>query len=510
MPVLDPSAIDPDADRVVRKLTRAGFKAYLVGGCVRDLLVGQTPKDFDVATSATPNEIRDTFRNCRIIGRRFRLAHVFFGSKIIETATFRANPRDEDDRDLLIRRDNVFGTEAEDARRRDFTINGLFYDVEREEVLDHVGGLADLEAKLVRTIGDPDIRFQEDPVRMLRAIKFAARLRFDFEDTTWRALLRWRTEISKCAPPRVLEEIHRLLRGGAARRSFELMVEANVLAVLSPHLAGLVQGPGAPTRSLPIVDTAPRSTVARLEYDDEDPAEHDPDDPDEPHRPDELDDSDDLADPAQDEGLELDAEERNWHRVWADEPEVRAIPAPALQLSFLAERELTMCRAVAWRGFEQLDLAVREGDLPSTAVALGVVMAPFIYFGSDNEPKTVVVSAAVEEVVAPLISELRVTRRDSERLRYLLSAYRRLIWAARRNVAAELSGGQELLEDATLLYTIVERAAGNDAVRPVAIATTDRRGGAGGVASDSDDTDQPRKRRRRRRGGRRRRAETVV
>ena len=185
MPSLDRAAIDPDADRVVRKLTRAGYKAYLVGGCVRDLLVNRTPKDFDVATSATPNEIKATFRNSRIIGRRFRLAHVFFGSKIIEVSTFRANPRDEDDHDLLIRRDNVFGSETEDARRRDFTINGLFYDVEREEVIDHVGGLADLEAKLLHTIGDPDIRFQEDPVRMLRAIKFAARLGFGFEPGTW-------------------------------------------------------------------------------------------------------------------------------------------------------------------------------------------------------------------------------------------------------------------------------------------------------------------------------------
>ncbi len=156
MPSLDRAGIDPDADRVVRKLTRAGYKAYLVGGCVRDLLVARTPKDFDVATSATPNEIKATFRNSRIIGRRFRLAHVFFGSKIIEVSTFRANPRDEDDHDLLIRRDNVFGSETEDARRRDFTINGLFYDVEKEEVIDHVGGLADLDARLIRTIGDFD------------------------------------------------------------------------------------------------------------------------------------------------------------------------------------------------------------------------------------------------------------------------------------------------------------------------------------------------------------------
>src|SRR5687767_4899928 len=240
MPSLDRAAIDPDADRVVRKLTRAGHKAYLVGGCVRDLLVGRTPKDFDVATSATPNEIRATFRNCRIIGRRFRLAHVFFGSKIIETSTFRANPRDEDAPDLLIRRDNVFGTETEDARRRDFTINGLFYDVEKEEVIDYVGGLADLDARLVRTIGDPDVRFQEDPVRILRAIKFAARLDFNIEPATFAALLRQRGEIRKCAPPRVIEEIYRLLRGGASRRSLELLAETGVLEILSPHLAALI------------------------------------------------------------------------------------------------------------------------------------------------------------------------------------------------------------------------------------------------------------------------------
>src|SRR5262245_40374007 len=344
MPSLDRAAIDPDADRVVRKLTRAGYKAYLVGGCVRDLLVQRTPKDFDVATSATPNEIKSTFRNCRIIGRRFRLAHVFFGSKIIETSTFRANPRDEDDHDLLIRRDNVFGTETEDARRRDFTINGLFYDVEREEVIDHVGGLADLDAKLIRTIGDADIRFQEDPVRILRAIKFAARLDFGFERGTWNALLRWRGEISKCAPPRLLEEIHRLMRGGAARRSFELMVETGVLAVLSPYLAGLLEGEGAPVTAPPIAPIAPRPTIAKLEYDDEDPAEHDPDDPPEDGDEDgdggDGDDDDDLDDDDLDEAEPLDDEEQAWHRVWADEPAVRPATAAPVRLSFVPGGEV--------------------------------------------------------------------------------------------------------------------------------------------------------------------------
>ena len=239
--------IDPDADKVVRRLARHGFQAYLVGGCVRDLLLQRTPKDFDVATSATPKEIRQLFRNCRIIGRRFRLAHIFFGPKIIETSTFRANPREGDDAsdadELLIRRDNVFGTDTEDARRRDFTINGLFYDVEAERVIDHVGGMADLERRVVRTIGDPDIRFREDPVRMLRAVKFAARLDFEIEPVTLAALIRHRGEIAKCAQPRVLEELYRLLRGGAAHRSMALLIETGVASNLSPQLASLLGRP---------------------------------------------------------------------------------------------------------------------------------------------------------------------------------------------------------------------------------------------------------------------------
>jgi poly(A) polymerase len=246
--------IDADAEKVVRRLTRNGYAGYLVGGCVRDLLLKRKPKDFDVATSATPQEIKALFRNCRIIGRRFRLAHIFFGSKIIETSTFRANPREveadeltenvpegaalppEEPAELLIRRDNVFGTAEEDARRRDFTINGLFYDLDADKVIDYVEGLPDLEKKVVRTIGDPQIRFREDPVRILRAIKFAARLDFSIEPASYQAILDHQKEIAKCAPPRVLEEIYRLLRGGAARRSLELLVDTGVLEVLIPEL----------------------------------------------------------------------------------------------------------------------------------------------------------------------------------------------------------------------------------------------------------------------------------
>ena len=512
MPSLDRAAIDPDADRVVRKLTRAGHKAYLVGGCVRDLLVARKPKDFDVATSATPNEIKATFRNCRIIGRRFRLAHVFFGAKIIETSTFRANPRDEDDHDLLIRRDNVFGTETEDARRRDFTINGLFYDVEREEVIDHVGGLADLDAKLIRTIGDPDIRFQEDPVRILRAIKFAARLDFGFEPATWRALLRWRGEISKCAPPRLLEEVHRLMRGGAARRSFELMVETGVLAVLSPYLAGLLEGEGAPATAPPIAGALPRATIRQIEYDEEDPAEHDPDDPpeEEGEEGEEGEDGEaegaDAADDAgdgEDEDIDLDDEERAWHRVWADEPAVRPVAAAPVRLSFMSSgRELVRRRTLAWAALPWIDKAVTDGRDPSNAVAFGALLAPFL----PDEVRGSELAALMHELAHPLIVQLHVTRRDSERLRYLLIAQRKLIAAGKRGARAELVGGREVIDEALLLFDLNERAAGKEPRNAPEVAAES----AEASPDEDDDPDRPRKRRRRRRGGRRRRRDLLA
>jgi poly(A) polymerase len=416
---------------------------------------------------------------------------VFFGSKIIETATFRANPRDEDNNDLLIRRDNVFGTETEDARRRDFTINGLFYDVEREEVIDHVGGLADLEAKLVRTIGDPDIRFQEDPVRMLRAIKFAARLDFGVEPATWRALLRWRGEVSKCAPPRLLEEMHRLMRGGAARRSFELLIETGTLAILSPFLAGLLEGPGSPATAPPVAMMAPPSTIARIEYEDEDPAEHDPDDPDEPE-----DEDGDGNDGDAGEEAPLDEEEQAWHKVWQNEIPLSARPAVAAQvrLSFLTG-DLTKRRELAWALLAQLDKAVIDGRDPSNAVAFGSLLAPFL----PDELRGGELNSAIQEIAVPMIAQLHVTRRDSERLRYLLIAQRKLTAARKKGAKAELAGGRELIEDALLLYELLERAAGNDPGEAPAIDQTE--------GKDDDEAasgDEPRKRRRRRRGGRRR------
>jgi poly(A) polymerase len=230
--------IDPDALKVLYRLHNSGFRAFLVGGGVRDMLLARRPKDFDIGTDAHPNEIRSLFRNARLIGRRFRLAHIVFGPKVIEVSTFRTKSEftNEDEADLLIRRDNTFGTPEEDALRRDFTVNGLFYDIASYSVIDYVGGLQDLERKLIRSIGDAAIRFREDPIRILRAVKFAARLRFEIEPMTRAAIMSERWEIPKAAAPRIVEEFLRLLRGGAARKSYQLMRELGLLEVVLPRV----------------------------------------------------------------------------------------------------------------------------------------------------------------------------------------------------------------------------------------------------------------------------------
>lgn len=232
--------MDAEAAKVVLRLVRHGYQAYLVGGCVRDLLLGRTPKDFDVATSALPEEVRTLFRNSRVIGRRFRLVHVLFsGGKIIETATFRRSPslqeRTEDD--LLIRSDNVFGEADEDAARRDFTINALFYDLERKQVLDWCDGMPDIQGRAVQIIGNPVVRFREDPVRILRAIKFSARLDLGIAPEVYHAMVGCRDALEMAARPRLFEELLRLLRGGAAQRSFWLAWETGVLDVLLPEVS---------------------------------------------------------------------------------------------------------------------------------------------------------------------------------------------------------------------------------------------------------------------------------
>lgn len=245
---IDPAELDPDALKVVLRLHAHGHQAYLVGGCVRDLLLGRKPKDFDIATSATPNEVRATFRNCRLIGRRFRLAHVYFkGGKIIEVSTFRANPTEvmdasgeaegeegQGEEDLLITHDNVFGTAEEDARRRDFTINGLFYDVTEGRVIDYVRGRRDLDLRQIRTIGDPEVRMREDPVRILRAVRFAAKLGLDIESRTYAAMEGVVEDLPRCAPARLLEETFRLIRGGVATPTLRLLAALDALKILLP------------------------------------------------------------------------------------------------------------------------------------------------------------------------------------------------------------------------------------------------------------------------------------
>jgi poly(A) polymerase len=234
--------------KVLYRLHRSGYRAYLCGGSVRDLLMSRTPKDFDIATDAHPMEIRRLFRNSRIIGRRFRLAHVIFQDMIVEVSTFRREPEraTEENAELLVTDDNTFGSPLQDARRRDFTINGLFYNIADFSVIDYVGGLEDLDAHRIRVIGDPDVRFREDPVRMMRAIEFASRLGFEIEPATWDALVRHRGEILKASVPRVSEEILELLRRGWANGAFRLMVRSRLLEPLLPEIYNTIKDEGAP------------------------------------------------------------------------------------------------------------------------------------------------------------------------------------------------------------------------------------------------------------------------
>ncbi|MCC8536586.1 polynucleotide adenylyltransferase PcnB [Xanthomonas axonopodis pv. poinsettiicola] len=237
--------ISPNALRVLYRLRESGFGAYLVGGAVRDLLVGGHPKDFDVATSATPEEVKALFRNCRLIGRRFRLAHVVFGREIIEVATFRANSDDgSGDRELdngRLVRDNVYGTIEDDAIRRDFTCNALYYAIEDFSVRDYCGGFEDVQARLMKLIGDPELRYQEDPVRMLRAVRLAAKLGFEIEAGTAEPIPRLAGLLSEAAPARLFEEILKLFLSGHGVASFEGLERYGLLGVLFPESAAALK-----------------------------------------------------------------------------------------------------------------------------------------------------------------------------------------------------------------------------------------------------------------------------
>lgn len=226
--------IDPHAMTVLQQLHEAGYTAYLVGGSVRDLLLNQKPKDFDISTSAKPEEIKALFkRSCILIGRRFRLAHIRFNNQIIEVATFRSGDPSEEG---LIVQDNIWGSPEEDVMRRDFTINGLFYDPSDHKIIDYVGGFEDLHAHYLRTIGDPALRFQQDPVRMLRMQKFRARFGFNVDPMALEMLNIYRYEIKKSSCARVLEEIFRMLESGYSESFFRLLVEEKFLEILFPHL----------------------------------------------------------------------------------------------------------------------------------------------------------------------------------------------------------------------------------------------------------------------------------
>jgi poly(A) polymerase len=276
--------VDPDALKVLYRLHEHHYIAYLVGGSVRDLLLKRRPKDFDIGTSAHPHQVKKLFRNCWIIGRRFRLAHVKFGTKTIEVATFRrqlaasltpemdiaddaspaivaeaesASPkRRADDQkrradDHLIQRDNTYGTPEEDAFRRDFTVNALFYDIGTFSIIDYVGGLDDLDARIIRCIGDPEVRFLEDPVRMLRAVVLAARLQFSIDQPILDAIAVHRHEIARSAPARLVEEYYKILRSGHAQEAFKQLRSTSLLKAITPELAS---GGEAVWRSIAALD----------------------------------------------------------------------------------------------------------------------------------------------------------------------------------------------------------------------------------------------------------------
>lgn len=238
------ASISPNAVKVLYRLREAGYQACLVGGGVRDLLLGREPKDFDIATDARPEQVYKLFRNCRLIGRRFRLAHVQFGQEIIEVATFRAysgedgedsaGPSVERADDGRILSDNVYGSIEEDAWRRDFTINALYYDINDFAVLDYVGGMADLKAGLIRLIGDPAQHYHEDPVRLLRAVRFAAKLGFRLDPATEAPLHRLGHLLDKIPPARLFDEILKLFLGGSAIQTFELLRHYRLFGWLFP------------------------------------------------------------------------------------------------------------------------------------------------------------------------------------------------------------------------------------------------------------------------------------
>lgn len=286
--------LSPNALKTLYRLRDNGFSACLVGGCVRDLLLGREPKDFDIATDATPNQIKRIFRNCRLVGRRFRLAHLHFADEILEVATYRANfvaqePVENDDSEEaaetpvaeehphrhehqviksehgVLLRDNLFGTAEEDAWRRDFTINALAYSITDFSIVDYVGGMEDLKLGIVRTIGDPWERYTEDPVRMLRAVRFAGLLGFTIEKRSWQALLELAHTVGRTSPARLFDEVLKLFLCGAGEKCGYLLVKSGLFAAIFPNVdewlatRGACDLAGPLQRALGMVDAAVQS-----------------------------------------------------------------------------------------------------------------------------------------------------------------------------------------------------------------------------------------------------------
>ncbi|MFK7814761.1 MAG: polynucleotide adenylyltransferase PcnB [Gammaproteobacteria bacterium] len=231
---IDTNLICEGAQDVISTLHSAGYKAYIVGGGVRDLLLNLHPKDFDIATDATPENARELFEHSRIIGRRFRIVHVYFEGGYTEVATFRAPSTASVNTQGRIIADNTYGSIEEDAFRRDFTVNALFYDSEKNQILDMVNGLQDVDAKILRVIGDPDLRFREDPVRMLRAVRLAVKLNFEIEESAKDAILRLGSLLSEVPSARLFDEMIKLFHGGFAHQTFQALREFDLFRHMFP------------------------------------------------------------------------------------------------------------------------------------------------------------------------------------------------------------------------------------------------------------------------------------
>ncbi|MEW5741076.1 MAG: poly(A) polymerase [Myxococcota bacterium] len=460
-PDIAPHRLDSDAVRVLLRLKQNGHEGYLVGGCVRDLLIGREPKDFDIATSATPDQMKALFRNCRLIGRRFRLAHVYFkGGKILEVSTFRAMPNlveepqpseaaegdvhsegsehiaqadrealeaiehgqdvpatpveDVQDEvepvevvhaqpDLLIVEDNTFGTAIQDARRRDFTINGLFYDPVSGRVIDYVNGLRDLARQEIRTIGDPEVRMREDPVRILRAVRFAAKIGFDIESRTYAAMEGAVEDLPRCSPPRLLEETFRLLRGGNATQGLKLIAALDAMRLLLPPVAEYLAG---------------------------------------------------------------------------EEPDGAA---------------------EYWRFVEEMDAMVNRGGEFDDSMLLAGILLPIALDEPDTSDeeggKPPSVAQAIEALLSTLVQRARLPRRIAERTRMILMAQRTLAGLRRRRGGLMGFRGHPLFREALAVFEVWVRATGEH-------REALEKWKAGGAPNPVPGAEGPRRRRRRRRGGR--------